>query len=72
MLVTGMVIYAIDAALVGIFGDWLGLLFHGLALVGLWTGWQPMRKLRDIQAAQAIGDVAAMQTILEKQALTDL
>ena len=71
VLVTGMVIYAIDAALVGIFGDWLGLLFHGLALVGLWTGWQAMRKLRDIQTAQSIGDVAAMQTILAQQVMAD-
>lgn len=64
VLLTGMIIYAFDTVLVGIFGDWLGLLFHGLALLGLWSGWQAIKKLRGFQTAVDIGDPATMQSIL--------
>jgi hypothetical protein len=40
-----MVLYALDAIVSLIFQDWLGFLFHLLALAGLWSGLAAMRKL---------------------------
>jgi hypothetical protein len=43
--IVGMVLYALDAIVSLIFQDWLGFLFHLLALAGLWSGLAAMRKL---------------------------
>ena len=41
----GMALYALDAIVTLLFQDWLGFLFHLLALAGLWSGLAAMRKL---------------------------
>ncbi|HSB90261.1 MAG TPA: hypothetical protein VLD63_09590 [Anaerolineales bacterium] len=41
----GMVLYALDAVVTLLFQDWLGFLFHLLALGGLWSGLAAQRKL---------------------------
>lgn len=64
VLITGMVIYALDAAIVAIFGDWLGLAFHALALIGLSGGIRAMSQLAKLEDYRKSGDVAGIQTIL--------
>ena len=49
----GMVIYALDALLFVLVGDWIVLAFHGLALYGMWAGWRAARSLRGLDRAIA-------------------
>ncbi len=54
--IVGMVIYVFDGLLFLLVGDWLSLLFHIFALVGLWGGIQNMNKLEKMeQQALPIG-----------------
>ncbi len=48
-VVAGMVLYALDGLLVLIFGDFIGALFHGLALYGIWSGLRAMQQLELLQ-----------------------
>jgi hypothetical protein len=51
----GMVLYAIDALIMLALREWMGLLFHGLFLYGLFTG---LRALNELEKArpQKAGD----------------
>ncbi len=42
---TGMIIYALDAIIFAVAGDWIGLAFHGLVLFFLWSGFQARREM---------------------------
>lgn len=53
-MVTGMVLYFLDALIFILVGDWLGIAFHALALFGLWTGLRAMNKLRKMASAQPV------------------
>jgi hypothetical protein len=39
----GMIIYVVDTLIFVIAGDWLGAIFHGIALYFLWKGWSTAR-----------------------------
>lgn len=53
-LISGMVLYVLDALIFILVGDWLGLIFHALALWGLWGGIRAMNALKKLTAAQPI------------------
>jgi len=59
--VVGMVLYAFDTLVTLLFQDWLGFLFHLLALGGLWGGLTAFRKLIPVQSG-----VAPLQTLREE------
>lgn len=44
----GMAVYAVDALVMALFQDWLGLAFHAWALFQLWQGWGACKALRDL------------------------
>lgn len=52
--IVGMVLYALDAALLLWATDWLSVAFHGLALFYLYRGFQACRGLAAATAAEAI------------------
>ena len=49
----GMALYLLDAALCGVFQDWMSLGFHALALFYLWSGFSALRTLRAATAPAA-------------------
>ncbi len=51
-VIVGMVLYVLDGILVLLFGDFIGALFHGLALWGIWTGLRAMQQLEALQQAE--------------------
>jgi hypothetical protein len=51
--VLGMGLYALDALIYVLGGDWLGVGFHGLVLFFLWGGFNAHRKLQAREAAPA-------------------
>lgn len=48
-VITGLVLYGLDAILLIFFKDWLGCVFHGLAVWGLVRGIQSLNKLRELE-----------------------
>lgn len=58
----GMAVYALDALLFVWVADWIGLGFHGLALVGMWSGWRAARSLREVE--RAVSNVAGARPAL--------
>lgn len=48
-IITGMVLYALDAILLILFKDFLGLIFHGLALFGIWGGLKALNLLEELE-----------------------
>ncbi len=52
-LITGMVLYVIDALIFILVSDWMGLIFHALALFGLYGGLRAMNLLRKLDSAEA-------------------
>ena len=59
--VVGMALYALDTLVTLLFQDWLGFLFHLLALAGLWGGFRAFRKLLPVQTG-----IAPLQTLREE------
>lgn len=52
-VIVGMVLYALDAVLLLLFGDFFAAIFHGWALFSIWTGLQAQRSLKALQQAPA-------------------
>lgn len=50
--VVGMVLYSIDALLMLAFQEWMGLIFHGLFLFGLFGGLQALNQIQKALPAQ--------------------
>jgi len=46
--IVGMVLYALDTVIFLLLTDWFALLFHGLALFGLWRGTQALNAIRKL------------------------
>lgn len=44
--VLGMVMYALDALIFVLIGDWVSVGFHAFALFGVWTGYAGLKALR--------------------------
>jgi hypothetical protein len=53
-IVTGMVLYALDALIFLFLEIWFSLLFHALALWGLWQGLQAIKALKALAAATPV------------------
>ena len=49
--VVGTILYALDGLVLLVFGDVIGLAFHGIMLVGVILGWRAHRKLREMKEA---------------------
>jgi hypothetical protein len=49
VIITGMVLYALDTILVLVFRDWFSALFHVLALWGIWTGFRAIKHLTALE-----------------------
>lgn len=46
--IVGMVLYAIDTLIMLAFREWMGLIFHGLFLFGLFSGLSALNKLQQL------------------------
>lgn len=44
--IAGMVLYAVDGLIMLAFADWIGVLFHGFFLWGLFGGWRALGELQ--------------------------
>lgn len=44
--IVGMVLYGLDGLIMLAFGDWIGVLFHGFFLWGLFGGWRALGELQ--------------------------
>lgn len=53
-MIAGMSIYLLDAFIFILVADWLGLIFHALALFGLWGGIKAMNALKKLETTQTI------------------
>ncbi len=50
-VIVGMVLYALDGIILLLFQDWMGVIFHGIALYGLWTGLNAIGQLDAVEKA---------------------
>jgi hypothetical protein len=50
-IVVGLALYLLDAGILLLFGDWLGLLIHGLGLFGLFSGLRALNELMKLEPA---------------------
>lgn len=50
--ILGLVLFALDSLILLAFQDWFGVVFHGLALVGLYSGWTALKKLEIMENSQ--------------------
>lgn len=50
--IVGMVLYGLDSLLMLVFGEWLGLLFHGFFLFGLFGGIRALGELQKLLPQQ--------------------
>ncbi len=62
-IVVGMVLYAGDGVLSVVIQDWLGVVFHLLALYGLFRGFQAISQLARLENGLAVGDIATLQSL---------
>lgn len=46
--IVGMVLYGLDGLIMLFFADWIGVLFHGFFLWGLFGGWRALGELQKI------------------------
>ena len=46
--IVGMVLYAVDGLIMLAFADWIGVLFHGFFLWGLFGGWRALGELQNM------------------------
>jgi len=51
--IVGMVLYVLDTLLMLAFGEWLGLIFHGLFLFGLFGGLRALNELNKLARPKA-------------------
>lgn len=63
-IVVGMVLYALDTALLAAIGDWLSLIFHVIALFGLGVGLRAISELMALEKALSAGDTMAVERLL--------
>jgi len=59
-VITGGILYVLDAVLLSIFGDWLGVAFHALALWGIWRGLQAIILLRKLDQPPVMPSVPVL------------
>ncbi len=60
-IVVGMVLYIGDGLISVLIEDWLAVVFHLLALYGLFRGFQAINELVRFEKGLAVGDMAALQ-----------
>lgn len=51
----GMVLYAVDGLIMLYFADWIGVLFHGFFLWGLFGGWRALGQLQELSSQKQTG-----------------
>ena len=54
--ITGMIFYGLDAVIMLLFQDWIGVLFHGFFLWGLFGGLRALNELHKLAPPQPAGD----------------
>lgn len=64
VVLAGMIFYGLDALVLLAFGDWLGILFHGLGLWGLWRGFIAIRAWTALTQNRTPGSAEAYQQYL--------
>ncbi len=71
IILLGMAFYVLDALLVLAFKDWLGAIFHGIALGGIIRGLKAMSDLTKLEKSLALGDLTAIQQLTVAQPPAD-
>lgn len=61
LIITGMVIYAFDALLMILFKDILGMVFHGLAIVGIWGALKNMKQLQQLEEINLVESIESLR-----------
>jgi predicted MFS family arabinose efflux permease len=51
----GMVLYAVDGLIMLYFADWIGVLFHGFFLWGLFGGLRALGQLQELSSQKQTG-----------------
>lgn len=64
-VIAGMMLYALDGIVVLLFKDYLGALFHGWALAGIWAG---LRAMQHLNALDAAGDSESIESLRQRSA----
>lgn len=70
-VITGMVLYGLDAILCLAFGDWLSTLFHIFALFGLWKGQKAIAELALLEKDLSTGGDLALRAVVAEKTPVD-
>ena len=71
VVVIGVALYALDGIVFLAFGNWIAVIFHVIALAGLWRGLRAINNLVELEKSQSTGDIASAQKLLALQAQMD-
>lgn len=64
-IIVGMILYALDGIIFLLLGTyWVGILFHGLALVGLWSGLKTTNELIQLEKDASLEDISSLERLL--------
>ena len=50
-IILGLVVYTLDMILLLFFKDWFGMIFHALALIGIWGALKVMKELETLESS---------------------
>lgn len=64
VILFGMILYAMDGLIFLVFQDWFAFIFHVILLISLVKGYSALNQLKKLEGSQAIGDMAAVQTLI--------
>jgi hypothetical protein len=64
VIISGIVLYAMDGLIFLLAGDWPGLFFHVFMLFGLGKGYRALNKLKKLEEGQSSGDLAVIQPLI--------
>jgi hypothetical protein len=59
VVILGMALYTLDGVIFAAFGDWMPVVFHLLALWGLWRGQQAIGALKKLEESQPLLQTSA-------------
>jgi hypothetical protein len=71
VIILGMVLYALDGILSFALGDWIGIIFHFLALAGLWNGFKAINGIALLEKTQSTADLETLRKLIAEPSVND-